>query len=301
MKYVSLVVVSMMLVLSSLACCCFPFPVPTIEVPDIDLDLPEVEVGAMQSYEEEIPADGVTEAQVDIILGAGELSLAAGDPDVLLEGYFQTNVEEWAPEVTWENGNLRISQGNSEGFPNSSEMENEWDLSFSPDVPLEMDMEIGAIQGDLDFTGLAITDLFLDAGAGDLYIAFDAPNQAEMDEMRVRSGAAMLEIVGIGNASPEEVQVEAGVGQTTLDFSGAWTRSARVRVTSGTGMVVLRLPEDVGVRVQVEGGLSSVDTDGDWQRLGSDYVNEAYGESEIELIVEATLGMGALDLELVGE
>jgi hypothetical protein len=301
MKYVILVVASLMLVFSGLACCCIPFSVPVIDVPDIDIDIPEVDVGPVEEYDEQISADGVEEARVDIFFGAGDIDLMAGDPDLLLDAQFRTNVAEWVPEVTWDDGVLRVDHPNMEGIPNASNVENEWTLAFSPDVALEMDIEMGASDGSLDFTGLALTDLYLDTGAADLDVFFNEPNPVDMGDIRVRAGAANLDIEHIGNANPEEVQVDGGVGDMTLDFTGEWTHSAEIRVTAGTGSINLSFPEGVGVRVEVEGGLSSVDTDGQWSRSGNDYVNSAYGESDIELIVEVTLGLGSLDLDLVGE
>ena len=301
MKYVILAVASLMLVLSSLACCCIPFGVP-VNVPDIDIpEIPEVEVGPVQEYDEQISADGVDQAEVEIAFGAGDIELMAGDPDMLLDANFRTNVVEWTPEVTWGGGVLRIEHPNMEGIPSASNLENEWTLRFSPDVALEMDIEIGASNGSLDFTGLSLTNLYLDTGASDLDVIFDDPNPVEMGDLRIRAGAADLEIEGVGNASPEEVRIDGGVGDLTLDFTGEWTRSADIRVTAGTGTVNLTFPEDVGVRVEVEGGLSSIDTSGDWSRSGNDYVNSAYDESEIELVVQVTLGLGSLDLDLESE
>ncbi len=301
-----LILASVMLAISGLACCCFPVSIPDIELPDVelpDIDIPQVEVGPMQEYDEEIPLDGTDEVEVEIRLGAGEISLAVGDPDLLFQGHFRTNVAEWAPEVTWAGSVLRIEQGDSVsiGIPNASDVGNEWELSFSPEVPLEMNVEIGASDGELDFTGLALTGLALDTGASDLEIRFDEPNLAEMDDLRIRAGAANLLVEGIGNASPERVRIEGGVGDLTLDFTGDWAGSARVEITTGAGSLTLRLPEDVGVRVEIEGGLSTIDADAGLTRSGDAYVNQAYGETETELVIEVTIGVGSVELELVGE
>jgi hypothetical protein len=269
-----------------------------------EFDFPEfseVEVGPMEEYEERIPLEDVASAEAEIRLGAGELLLTAGEEELLFSGDFRTNVADWAPEVTWNGGILRVAQGDDEGFPNSNGVENEWELRFSPDVVWDMDLEIGASDGELDFTGLPLSRLHLDTGASNTEVNFGEPNTAEMDELRIRAGATSLEVEGIGNASPEEVRVEGGVGDLRLNFSGEWRNSATVRVTTGAGSLVLRFPEGVGVRVETESGISSINTEGEWTRSGDAYVNEAYGDAEIELIVDLSVGVGSVELETVGE
>ena len=54
-------------------------------------------------------------------------------------------------------------------------------------------------------------------------------------------------------------------------------------------------PDDVGVQVEVEGGLSSISVSG-LDRRGDVYVNDAFGEVETELLIQVTTGVGALSL-----
>jgi hypothetical protein len=303
MRQVVLALASVMLAVSALACCCFPVPVslPNIDLPDVQIDVPRVEVGALEEYDEEIPLDEVDdEARVEVRFGAGVIDVGAGDEDTFFRGHFRTNVAVWAPEVTWEDDSLLIEQGTSEGIPDSDDMVNEWELLFSPEVPMELDLNIGASEGTLDLTGLALTDFSLDTGASDLDVRFDEPNPVEMEDLDIRAGAASLAVEGIGNASPERMLVEGGVGELLLDFTGDWARSARVRVTAGAGALTLRLPEDVGVWVEVE-GFGTVEADSGLVASGDTYINQAYGEAETELLIEVTVGVGSIDLELVGE
>ncbi len=277
------------LVLSSLAC--------TITVPGISLPaVPTLEVGPMQEYREEIPLEGTTAARVEITLGMGKLTLAAGEPDLLLSGLFRTNVTAWKPEVTWKEGVLRVAQPDIRGMPGPG-AENEWDLALAPHVPMSLKLQVGAAKGQLDLSGLALTDFSLETGASDMVVRWDAPNPVPMDRFLLRAGAANVEVRGIGYARPQDVQVEGGVGNLVLDFTGPWTDSARVRVTAGVGALTLRFPRDVGVRVAVEGGLSNVQTRGDWRISEGAYLNEAYGQAGATLEVTLTAGIGGVALE----
>ena len=292
MRQVTITLALLLLLGSTLAC---NITVPA--VPDIDIHVPTLEVGEMQDERQTIPLSEAASASVEVIFGAGELGIEAGVSDQLFSGHFRYNVERWAPEVAYENDVLTIEQGGLEkegGIPTGL-THNEWKLEFSPKIPLEMDFKVGAGKGELDFTGLQLTALDLALGAGDFVVRFDEPNEAQMSHLTLDAGASKLEVIGIGHAGLEQMRVQGGVGDITLDFTGAWPRSAEVQVTAGVGMVTLRLPDDVGVRVETQGGLSNVEVSGLHQEDGA-YVNDAFGETETEVHIQVTTGIGSLRL-----
>jgi hypothetical protein len=294
MKRVTIAMAALFLMGNSLACCCV---VPA----NIQINAgPTVEVGPLQEKEEAIPLDEAGSVAVDILFGAGELDIAAGDPGQLFSGRFLYNVDEWEPEITHSDGRLIVQQGNGEeswGWPDEDTARNEWELKFSPEVPLEMDVKAGAGQGELDLSDLQLEKLDIDLGAGDFTINFNEPNKARLSRFTLDAGAAKLEITGVGNASPEKMVVQGGAGEITLDLTGDWTRSADVEVTAGVGKLTLHLPEGVGVRVEVEGGLSEIEASGLRHSDGA-YVNDAYGETEVELNVKVATGVGQVSLEV---
>jgi len=298
MKQIAIILSGLLLLGSQIACCTISVPqMPDVEMPDVEINVPTIEVGEVQSRRETIPLADATSVEVEILFGAGELEIEAGDPTQLFSGHFRYNVEQWAPKVSYENDILDIEQGGTKedwGIP-TGRTRNQWELEFSPQIPLSMKLDLGAGDGELDFTGLQVTDLDLDTGAGDFEVRFDEPNRAEMESLTLDTGASKLEVRGIGNASPEQVRIQGGVGDITLDFTGAWARSADVYVTAGVGSLTLRLPDNVGVQVETKGGLTNLDAP-DLQRVGDTYVNDAFGEAAIELHVQVTTGIGNIKL-----
>ncbi|MCP4543611.1 MAG: hypothetical protein GY832_41390 [Chloroflexi bacterium] len=291
MKHVILVLAAFLLMSSSLACCIMP------DIPDIEINIPTIEVGEMENTREEIPLTEAESATVEVLFGAGDLEIDVGDSDLLFSGNFRYNVREWEPKVSYEDNLLIVQQGSIDedwAIPTGN-THNEWELEFSPDIPLKITVNVGAGDARLDLGGLQLTEFDLEVGAGDFDVRFDDPNPVEMSELTLDTGAAKLDVRGIGNASPERVTVNGGVGDITLDFTGDWSGSADVRVTAGVGAVTLRLPDDVGVRVETEGGLTNVESD-NLQRQGDAYVNNAFGEAEVELTIQVTTGIGNLRL-----
>lgn len=291
MKKLIVVIATILLLGSALACNITP------QIPDIDIKVPTLEVGEMQEERHSIPLAGVDEADVKVILGAGKLELEAGISDELFSGYFRYNVKQWEPEITREDSKLTVKQGgnrDSWGIPTGN-VRNRWELEFSPEVPLEMDVKAGAGDGELDLTDLQLTALDVDIGAGDFVLRFDEPNQATMDHLTVDTGASKIEVRQIGNADPEQVKLRGGVGDISLDLTGAWTHSADVKITAGAGSLTVRFPDDLGVLVEVEGGLSNVKAPG-LKQVGDTYVNDAFGKAETELHVQITTGVGNVRL-----
>jgi hypothetical protein len=278
------------LVASQISCC-------SITLPDIDIDQPALEVGEMHDDTETVDLGEVESVTVRLLFGAGDLTVEPGEPDRLLYGRFRYNVDEWKPEITFQDDLLSITQGNADrdrGWPLGN-AHNEWQLAFSPDVPIEMNVDVGAGDAEFDLSGLEIEQLDLDLGAGNIEIRFDEPNEADLGDLNLNAGATKLEMTGIGNAGPRRARIQGGVGDIDLGFAGEWTRSAEIDVVAGFGDLTLRLPDDVGVRVEVEGGLANVDASG-LRRSGGAYVNDLYGEAEIELDVTVTAGVGQVTL-----
>jgi predicted membrane protein len=168
-------------------------------------------------------------------------------------------------------------------------------LEFSPQVPLDVNIRAGAGEGELDFTDLMIPELDVDVGAGDFVLRFDASNPVPMDHLTLDAGASKIEIIGAGNASPETMRVQGGVGDISIDLTGAWSRSAEITIRAGAGALALRLPADVGVEVETKGGLANVEAFG-LRQMGGTYTNDAFGEAETELTISVLTGVGNVRL-----
>jgi len=285
----ALLLAALALSIATLACTITP------QVPDIKV--PTIEAGDVKEERHTVPLPGRGSTAVDIVFGAGRLQMEAGVPDKLLEAVFRYNVEQWKPEITHQGDELTIRQGGNEdkwGIP-SGNVRNRWELEFSPQMAMAIDVKAGAGEGELDFTGLKVSQLDVDIGAGDFTIRFDEPNQASMDRMTLDTGASRIEVVSLGNAKPEEVRLQGGFGDIALDLTGSWTRSADITVRAGAGALRLTLPSNVGVEIETRGGLTNVEAYG-LRQMGNTYTNDAYGNTEIELQIKITTGVGNVRL-----
>ena len=277
--------------ITSLACTITP------RIPEINISVPTIEVGEIKEIRESVPLPQGDCCDVDVVFGAGKLEIEAGVSDRLLDGVFRYNVEHWAPEVIAEGDELTVRQGGDEqrwGVPSGS-VRNQWDLEFSPAIPLALNVKAGAGDGRLDLSGLRVSDLDVDLGAGNFVLRFDEPSPIPMDRLTIDAGASKMEILRVGNASPEAFRVHGGVGDMSVDLTGAWRRSADLTIRAGAGTLRLTLPADVSVKVETRGGLTNVEAYG-LRQMGGTYTNDAYGESDLELTVSILTGVGNVRL-----
>jgi predicted membrane protein len=80
-----------------------------------------------------------------------------------------------------------------------------------------------------------------------------------------------------------------------LDLTGPRKTNLEGTIEGGVGQATVRLPKDVGVRVEATGGIGSVDFRG-LKRDGGYYVNDAYGKSPASIDLTIHGGIGQINL-----
>ena len=129
-------------------------------------------------------------------------------------------------------------------------------------IPLDLELEFGGTEATLELGGLALQSVRLECGATDATLGFTLPNRTHMRELDVSVGAAGFTALHLANANADVIRVRGGVGVVDLDFSGSWTRDLAVESRVAIGKLVLRVPVDVGVRVEVQRVAADFDHEG---------------------------------------
>ncbi len=234
-------------------------------------------VGELQRETETVALNDAESARVQIRMGAGELQIDGG-ADALMQADFTYNVADWKPQVSYNvddgQGRLTVRQPNTDQISARGDIRYKWELSFNDDVPMDMRIECGAGDSDIELDTVNVTNLDIKLGAG----------KAEID-------------LG-GNRSLEDFELDMGAGEVMLDLTGDWEHDVEVNIQGGVGKTTLRLPQNIGVRVKVDKGIGDVDTSGLYRRNNT-YVNSAYDDAAITLEVNVQAGIGKVNLEVV--
>jgi hypothetical protein len=285
MKRISILLIVATLALTTLAC-------------GISIDLPVTRVSTGPTVTDDIFVPfSPSSLPVDLTLsfGAGELKVAPGAQDGLVQGTATYNVKELKPEISVDGNQIRIQTGELEigGIPAlRGNLKNEWDLKLS-EVPTSLTINAGAYKSNIELGGLSILSLSVSDGAADVEVDFSEPNRTQMSTLRYETGASSVKLRGLANSNAESVIFKGGAGEYILDFSGDLQQDMDVSVDTGMSSITIVVPKGTSARVLYDGGLSNVDISGDWEKVGNDYYLDGDGP---RITINVNLGAGNLEL-----
>ena len=233
--------------------------------------------GEERTLTETIASEGVESVTTDLSISVGQLVITGG-ADQLMEGEFTYQQADWKPEIDFQKdgttGRLTIQQPNlgenlNISFGNNTA--NQWLVRLNDRVLQELHCKIGAGETELDLRGLSLNSVHIDAGVG----------QHE---------------VNLTDCSVPELVINAGIGEISVDLTGRWKNDLKGEINGGIGTLNLILPRDVGVRLDVQGGLGAVDVPTDFQRDGQTYTSAHYDEDAHRLNLDIKAGMGSIEV-----
>jgi len=201
-----------------------------------------------------VDLQGAKSAHARLEMGAGQLTINGG-ASRMLDADFNYSDSFDAPRVDYHVdggvGQLNITQdSHSVHFGRS---QNDWNLHFSKDIPLELKVDMGAGQGDLHFRDVPLTRLDLNLGAGQMDVDFTGDRKTDL--------TADIE-GGVGQATirlPKNVGVIAhasgGIGSIdahglkhdgdsyTNDAYGKSSATIHLKVEGGIGQITLNVEQ----------------------------------------------------------
>ncbi|MEH7883829.1 toast rack family protein [Bacillus sp. JJ1609] len=193
-----------------------------------------------------VKKDKAKELEVVLNFGAGKMDVAGG-ADEWVNGNAIYEPEKMKPEVTYDLdgkvGKVEIAQPNHFKM---GKMKNEWNLKITEDVPVDLVVNAGASETDLDLKGIELSNL----------------------------------------------EINAGVGEITVDLGGDWKESFDARISSGVGKMIVILPKDTGVRIHAEKGIGSSSFENLISKGNGVYVNEAFEDAKVKIDLDADIGVG---------
>ena len=194
---------------------------------------------------------GATRAEVGLHMNAGELRVRGAEQEALLEASFEYSRERDRPVVDYrrfgDKGTLQVRRSRRNSIP-FGRVRNRWDFNLSKAVPLDLDIDLGAGQSDIDLRGLKLQRVEIDMGVGEMTLDLQGPHQKSFNvkiDGGVGSGKIYLPFeVGV------RVKVDGGLG--SIDTHG---------LTKQGGSYVNEAYEKsaVVIEVEVDAGIGSLD------------------------------------------
>jgi N-terminal domain of toast_rack, DUF2154 len=207
-------------------------------------------VGETYTISKSVPLGQQKSVAVDIKMGAGKLRVGGGTTD-LMNADFTYNVDAWKPEIRYEangdQGHLIIQQPTaSHNYRGRTRYD--WDVRLNAQIPMEMNVNMGAGNANLVLAGLNLSQLKVNMGAGEADIDLDGRWTHDLEaSVQGGVGKAVLHL-------PRDVGVRATVqgGLGTIQASEL-SKNGDVYTNSAFGK------SPVNLNIQVHGGIGEVD------------------------------------------
>lgn len=221
------------------------------------------QLGNERNFELDTETEGAELALVHLNVPLGTFSLAGG-ADSLFNATLNTNVENIEPIVSY-----RVSKGQGR---------------------LELDYQSNTLENVVSF----FENLFYAKGVNfalDAKLNSNLPLDLTLDLGPVRSNLDLTSFKLTG------VKLNAPSGETVLDLRGNYTRSFTVVINKGMGDLRLQLPDDIGVRVRLEGGPFASVNALNMTRDGNSYTRGDFFTADVFVDIIVSQNFGTLSLE----
>jgi hypothetical protein len=197
-----------------------------------------------------VPSEGARQAVVTIKMDAGEMLIHRGEAGDLMKGSFYYNRRPWEPRIdhSVSDGVARLLVEQRRMGPVFGRVRNNWSIDLSPDVPMELRLDLGVGKAEIDLSGMAVRKLDIQVGVGGM----------DLDLSGTRSESLTGQIEGgIGKAEillPEDIgvrlRIEGGLG--SIDAPG-FIKDGDVFRNEAWGKT------SVGIELDIEAGIGRID------------------------------------------
>src|SRR5580658_1082880 len=198
---------------------------------------------------QDVSLQGAQSVTANIDIPSGSLDVSGGAAQ-LLNANFNYHEADGQPRVEYEvsrgHGDLSITQENKMHL-HFATTRNDWQLRFADNVPMDMNVQIGAGSSNLRLQGLGVKNLDVQAGVGQLNLDLTGPRKSDLHvDIHGGVGTAIIRLpkdVGV------RVHASGGIGSVSPH---GLTRDGDDYVNNALG----KTPATIDLTI--EGGIGSV-------------------------------------------
>lgn len=217
---------------------------------------------------------------VRVAYAVGKLSVGEATSGLLYKIDMRYDADERRVKYSYDSATRVLAVGGDSGFARAFAVKHDGDrdaprpslaLAVARGVPLDLALRFSASDAVLDLGGLAVARLSVEAAASGGRLTFGTPNASRIPNAELRATAAGLEVRQLGNARMDTVRAKATLGHMELDLDGDWSGSTALDLDAVLGVITVRVPSDVGVKIDASTTLGSIETPGFTARDGALY------------------------------
>lgn len=207
-------------------------------------------VGGSDEVREEstvIERQGAEQVDVFLEMAAGEIAVQGGASQ-LAEMEFVYSNADWKPEVDYnvsgKEGELRIEQPRKIDI---GSYRYEWHVRLNEDLPMNLDVRLGAGENNLDLSQLNISQLDLEVGAGSVELDLSGDRPRDLD-VRVRGGVGDVTVILPGEVGVR-AEIQGGLGEIS---TGGLQEENGAYINEAYGQ------SETSIDLDIEGGIGEI-------------------------------------------
>jgi hypothetical protein len=209
----------------------------------------------VQHDTQSVSLQGAQSVTANIDIPSGSLDVAGGASQ-LLSANFDYHEYDGAPRVEYSvsggRGDLSITQENK-AHVHLAIARNDWQLRFADNVPMDMNVQIGAGSSNLRLQGLNVKNLDVQAGVGQMNLDITGPRKSDLHvDIHGGVGAAIIRLPkdvgvrvhasgGIGSVSPHGLTRQGD--DYINDALGKTPATIDLTIEGGIGSISLRMDQ----------------------------------------------------------
>lgn len=194
-----------------------------------------------------------------------------------------------------------ISNDNSKSLINSliEDGNDNYKINFQMPTKIATDMNLNFGLGkiDLNFTGLRISQLFIDCGLSDVSLINTKSNIVDCEKVHIATGIADFNSLGLGNFNASKYIFDVGIGSAEIDMSGSANRNSSLTIDVSVGSLELKLPSNTNIELTIKNNmLSSVNVNGLISLGDGKYNSKEKQKRWATMKAEISVGLGSVDI-----
>ena len=257
----------------------------------------------IETVDETFQFEDAESVQVECDFAAGQLWITAADMDELakIEVTYEPRYVDYKFDYRVKHGVGRLMlESDLKRTHHNDNLENEWMVKLSRKLPMELLVDVGACEADIDLGGIPLTEAEFDIGAASGRIEFSEPNPRRMEKLSFDVGASSVDLVRLGNANFDYMDFDGGAGACEMDFRGEYHGESVVNIDIGAGSADIVVPKGLPVQIEADkdGWFSSVDFGNlDLEKVGRNlWETPDFEGARDRLVLRVDVAMGSVDI-----
>lgn len=194
-----------------------------------------------------VEKDDAEKLDVELQFGVGDMTVKKGAKD-WVEGTAQYNINKLAPRVDYDlrgkTGEVVIDHKGSTNV-GLGKIKNTWDIQLNEDIPMDLYVETGASEAELDLQGLQLEKLDIETGVGDLTVNLGGDWKKSF-KANIETGVGETTVV-LPSKVGVKLTTEEGIGSSNIEDFISKGNGVYVNEAYENADVVLEVHSEIGV------------------------------------------------------